>query len=84
LTFKGDESKTIKLAWYNKDENGKYIGFEDGEKDESGNLITCDEEEYLRQKSIYNRLNAENTGEVPADNQGLAISAQVKETANIV
>jgi hypothetical protein len=84
LTFKGNELKTIKLAWYNKDENGKYIGFEDGAKDENGNLITCNEEEYLNQKSIYNRLSAENTGEVPADNRGLAISAQIKETSKII
>jgi hypothetical protein len=50
--------KHLKLAWYNKDENGQYIGFNDG-KDASGNIKWVDEDAYLVAAGNNARLQAQ-------------------------
>jgi hypothetical protein len=49
-------SKQLKFAWYNKDENGKYIGFDDGMVD--GVIKFIDEDEYLQVEGANERLRA--------------------------
>jgi len=52
LRYDNDETNTIhnhkalKLAWYNKDDNGQYLGFNDG-LNADGSIKFVDEDAYL-------------------------------------
>jgi hypothetical protein len=51
-------TKHLQIAWYNKDENGKYIGFDDA-KLESGEIKFVDENAYLEKAREYESLKAQ-------------------------
>jgi hypothetical protein len=44
------DTRKLRLLWYNRTEDGKYIGFSDGvyDKDDEGNY-TYDEDQYLKE-----------------------------------
>lgn len=76
-----DESyniKNISLLWYNKDSNGKYIGFSDGYYDPD-----YDEQEYLDKNAVDSRLVAHLGKDVPTDERGLRLSADLQD-ANLI
>jgi hypothetical protein len=50
LTYSTEESRLVELLWYNKDEDGRYIGFTDGSFDAELAKKTPDSEE---NPSIY-------------------------------
>lgn len=95
LSFKQTEpsdvnnTKTLGFLWYNKTQEGKYIGFSDGvvdfKRDNNGNKITpetidpYDELEYLALSAEDNRLLGQMGKDVPKDTNGLEVSANVSE-----
>lgn len=87
-TYTGDnEDKSLLLLWYNKDNNNKYIGFNDCEfdtewdKEIDGKFDTqYNEVEYRKASERYNRLSAQLGKEgIPQDEQGLTIAANFEE-----
>ena len=79
--------KTLDLIWYNKDSDGKYIGFGDGRilRDENGNLISYDEIDYIKIKQEDNRLLAEQSKvDTPNDIVGLELSADFTELKELL
>jgi hypothetical protein len=50
-SINGTNQKVIKLIWYNKDDNHRYVGFSDGVVDAS-----YDEMDYDKNMSNHNRL----------------------------
>lgn len=69
--------KHLKLAWYNKDENGQYIGFDDG-KDEDGNIKWIDEDAYLVAAGNNAKLQAQQNYDIPMDETGLELAAETR------
>ena len=69
--------KHLKLAWYNKDENGQYIGFDDG-KDENGNIKWIDEDAYLVAAGNNAKLQAQQNYDIPMDETGLELAAETR------
>lgn len=66
--------KQIGLLWYNKTDENKYIGFSDGIYDP-----TYDELYYLNESSFDSRLTAQIGRDVPTDESGLELSADIEE-----
>ena len=66
--------KELSLAWYNKDDNNQYIGFTDGIFD-----LDYDEDEYLKIADKANRLEAQRSDDVPSDETGLQLAADMAE-----
>lgn len=66
--------KELSLAWYNKDDNNQYIGFTDGIFD-----LEYDEDEYLKIADKANRLEAQRSDDVPSDETGLQLAADMAE-----
>lgn len=75
-------SKQLKFAWYNKDENGKYIGFEDGMVD--GVIKFIDEDEYLQVEGANERLRAQRNYDIPMDETGLGLAADTRTIKDIL
>ena len=75
-------SKQLKFAWYNKDENGKYIGFEDGMVD--GVIKFIDEDEYLQVEGANERLRAQRNYDIPMDEAGLGLAADTRTIKDIL
>lgn len=76
-----DESyntKNISLLWYNKDSNGKYVGFSDGYYDPG-----YDEQDYLDKNVVDSRLAAHLGKDVPTDERGLRLAADLQD-ANLI
>lgn len=69
--------KHLKLAWYNKDENGQYIGFDDG-KNEDGNIKWIDEDAYLVAAGNNAKLQAQQNYDIPMDETGLELAAETR------
>lgn len=69
--------KHLKFAWYNKDENGQYIGFNDG-LDENGNVKWIDEDSYLEAAGHNAKLQAQQNYDIPMDEVGLSLAAETK------
>lgn len=72
-----DEStntKGIGLLWYNKNEDGQYLGFSDGIVDRD-----YDEIAYLQLSEKDSRLLAQQGKDVPLDESGLDLSADIVE-----
>lgn len=67
-------TKGIGLLWYNKDDNGKYLGFSDGIYDKE-----YDEIEYLELSEGDSRLLSQQGKDVPLDEAGLDLSADIVE-----
>lgn len=67
-------SREIGLLWYNKDENNTYIGFSDGIYDPN-----YDEIQYLKDTEQDSRLVSQLGKDVPTDENGLTISADLEE-----
>jgi hypothetical protein len=67
-------TKGIGLLWYNKDDNGKYLGFSDGIYDKD-----YDEIKYLQDSERDYRLLAQQGKDVPLDEAGLDLSADIVE-----
>ena len=67
-------TKGIGILWYNKDDNGKYLGFSDGIYDKE-----YDEIEYLKLTEYDSRLLAQQGKDVPLDAAGLDLSADIVE-----
>lgn len=69
-----DNSRDMGLLWYNKDEDNTYIGFSDGLYDPD-----YDELEYLDISEVDSRLTAQLGKDVPTDEAGLEVSADLEE-----
>lgn len=69
--------KHLKFAWYNKDENGQYIGFNDG-VDENGNIKWIDEDAYLIAAGNNAKLQAQQNYDIPMDETGLELAAETR------
>jgi hypothetical protein len=69
--------KHLKFAWYNKDENGQYIGFNDG-MDENGNIKWIDEDAYLVAAGNNAKLQAQQNYDIPMDETGLELAAETR------
>lgn len=78
-----DDTKSIGLLWYNKDDNGKYIGFSDGL---FGDAETYDYDElaYLQDYEQESRLLNQEGKEVPTDKAGLTLSADLDDMNRII
>ena len=78
-----DDTKSIGLLWYNKDDNGKYIGFSDGL---FGDAETYDYDElaYLQDYEQESRLLNQEGKEVPTDKEGLTLSADLNDMNRII
>lgn len=70
--------KEIGLLWYNKSDDNKYIGFSDGLYDPD-----YDEDYYIDISSHDTRLTSEIGKAVPEDEEGLRLSADSVELANL-
>lgn len=83
LRYDNDETNTIhnhkalKLAWYNKDENGQYLGFNDG-LGADGNIKFVDEDAYLVLAGRNAQLKAQQNYDIPMDERGLALASEMK------
>lgn len=102
LSFKQTEpndtnnTKTLGFLWYNKTQEGKYIGFSDGVVDfvrnadgsiknpNSPQIDPYDELEYLQLSAVNNRLVEQMGKEVPKDENGLNVSASVAEAKDLL
>ena len=72
------QEKKINLLWYNKNETGKYLGFDDGE-------FYDEFEDYIEPKATERVLLSYSGDEnVPHDKTGLEIAAALNELNNIV
>jgi hypothetical protein len=69
-----DDKRTLKLLWYNKSEDNKYIGFSDGAYDAG-----YDEDEYLAAAAVNTRLLAARTELYPDDEVSLSLAADAKD-----
>lgn len=69
-----DDYKELGLLWYNKDEDGKYVGFSDGIYDEN-----YDEIEYIKNSSADARLLAQKGRNCPYDFAGLTLAANLQD-----
>ena len=68
-------TKKIGLAWYNKNEFNKYLGFSDGIYDPK-----YDEKTYLTEAKTNNRMVAQKDKEnIPQDKYGLTLAADLEE-----
>ena len=75
----GTNQKTIKLIWYNKDSDHRYVGFSDGVVDAS-----YDEMDYDKDMSNHNRLIAQaSQGNIPNDYAGFELGARMSEISVI-
>ena len=76
--YNGDEnssnSREIGLLWYNKNEDNTYIGFSDGIYDPA-----YDEIQYLKDTEQDSRLVSQLGKDVPTDEAGLTVSADLEE-----
>lgn len=78
--------KEIGLIWYNKDENNKYIGFNDGVIEYNDNvkeqdkIEPYDEEEYLKKSKEDTRLlTQQGQTDIPNNECGLSLGADLTE-----
>ena len=78
-----DDTKSIGLLWYNKDDNGKYIGFSDGLFGEA-EIYDYDELAYLKDYEQESRLLNQEGKEVPTDKEGLTLSADLNDMNQII
>ena len=69
-----DDYKELGLLWYNKDEDGKYVGFNDGIYDED-----YDEIKYIKESSADARLLAQKGRDCPYDEAGLTLAANLQD-----
>ena len=89
LTYNEEEStttentKSMGLLWYNKDENGKYIGFSDGLFGD-GETYNYDEIAYLEEYEQDARLVNQEGKEVPTDKPGLTLSADLDDMNRVL
>ena len=78
-----DDTKSIGLLWYNKDDNGKYIGFSDGLFGDA-EVYDYDELAYLEDYEQESRLLNQEGKEVPTDKEGLTLSADLDDMNRII
>lgn len=78
-----DDTKSIGLLWYNKDDNGKYIGFSDGLFGDA-EIYDYDELAYLKDYEQESRLLNQEGKEVPTDKAGLTLSADLDDMNRII
>lgn len=78
-----DDTKSIGLLWYNKDDNGKYIGFSDGLFGDA-EIYDYDELTYLKDYEQELRLLNQEGKEVPTDKAGLTLSADLDDMNRII
>jgi hypothetical protein len=71
-SFAIDNDKTLNLIWYNKDSNGTYVGWNDGEG-------WIDESQYIETNARLNKLKAMVDYNIPMDEAGLEIAANITE-----
>lgn len=69
-----DDYKEFGLLWFNKDDNGKYLGFSDGIYDPN-----YDEIEYIKASAADGRLMAQKGRDCPSDFAGLMLSANLED-----
>lgn len=73
--------RKLRLLWYNRSEDGKYIGFSDGVyygKDDNGNY-TYDEDQYIKETEADQRLLAQIRKNYYASEQGLTCAANCQD-----
>lgn len=78
-----ENTKSMGLLWYNKDENGKYIGFSDGLFGD-GETYNYDEIAYLEEYEQDARLVNQEGKEVPTDKPGLTLSADLDDMNRVL
>lgn len=69
-----DDYKEFGLLWFNKDDNGKYLGFSDGIYDPE-----YDEIKYINESAADSRLLAQKGRNCPSDFAGLLLSANLED-----
>jgi hypothetical protein len=69
-----EDNRTLKLLWYNRSEDNKYIGFSDGKYDSN-----YDEDDYLARATLNTRLLAAKTELYPDDEVCLSLAADAKD-----
>ena len=89
-----EKTKTLSLAWFNKDDSGRSIGFTDGISEsniipnnvigtikniDGKNIKFIDEKKYCELSAKNARLSQQANYNVPMDETGLEIAARVKE-----
>lgn len=75
-----DYNRSLEILWYNKDEDGKYLGYSDGIYDENYN-----EKEYLEKTKAENRLIAQKgIINIPEDYDSLRLAANIKEAEEMI
>lgn len=82
-----DEStntKGIGLLWYNKNDAGQYLGFSDGIATPPAGKTYYDEIEYLQLSEKDSRLLAQQGKDVPLDESGLDLSADIVDAEKIL
>lgn len=72
-------TKGIGLLWYNKNEAGQYLGYSDGIVDRA-----YDEIAYLQLSEHDSRLLAQQGKDVPLDESGLDLSADIVEAEKLL
>lgn len=70
-SFAIDNDKTLNLIWYNKDSDGKYVGW--------GEHGWIDESQYIETNARLNKLKAMVDYNIPMDEAGLEIAANITE-----
>ena len=73
-------TKNLRFAWYNKDENNKYLGFSDGLCAPEYDEIT----QYILPNKALLRLRAQESSDMPKDENALRIAAEVREVRPLV
>ena len=86
-----NNTKTLGFLWYNKSDEGKYIGFSDGlvdftypENSDKKLVNHYDELVYRRVSATDQRLVAQMGKDVPKDENGLKVSADLEEGKEIL
>lgn len=77
-------TKGIGLLWYNKNDAGQYLGFSDGIATPPPGKKYYDEIEYLIATETDSRLLAQQGKDIPGDEAGLDLSADIVEAEQIL
>lgn len=73
----GNNTKHLQLAWYNKDEQGRYLGFNDG----SG---FADEQTYITNHAQDSELESQKNYDIPLDLKGLTLISETRQIKEIL
>lgn len=77
-----NNQKNLYIAWYNKDENEKYVGFNDLIDENTGEVRFVDELEYFEAAKANDELRIKKDYNTPLDKMGLKISSDIEQCYN--